>query len=292
MAGTSSSPIPQRHKVAGVRQAIERVGATLCYLSPYSPDLIPLNEAQSPRARRPLSIHRNPLAFPRRLSAALQPRGMPQFSTLRLSGHHTVMKSALIVGFLVAVAFVEPLFPVLHADVGPVLGMTVYRWSRAHLHPTDAMVATVGVMACAPVLFGASEIYPDLPAGVTVLALVCWLWVRNAERIALGWCVYWCARRVSLLVACEVIRAVCRAGWARSLAPMARLEAHGLRPRVCNVWRAFPRGACLVLCVLQFPRSVMWLGGRRRVSLNTDVSRAAEIFWGLHLDQVHGLFVQ
>ena len=55
------------------------------------------------------------------------------------------------------------------------------------------MVATVGVMACAPVLFGASAIYPDLTAGVTFLALVCWLWVRNAERIALGWCVYWCA---------------------------------------------------------------------------------------------------
>ena len=33
----------------------------------------------------------------RRLSAALQPRGMPQLlSTLRLSGHHTVMKSALV----------------------------------------------------------------------------------------------------------------------------------------------------------------------------------------------------
>ena len=75
----------------------------------------------------------------------------------------------------------------------PVLGMTVYRWSRAHLRPTDAMVATVGVMACTPVIFGASEIYPDLPAGVTVLALVCWLWARNGERSALGWCVYWCA---------------------------------------------------------------------------------------------------
>ena len=46
--------------------------------------------------RRPLSIQRDPLALPRRLSAALQPRGMPQLlSTLRLPGHHTVMKSAL-----------------------------------------------------------------------------------------------------------------------------------------------------------------------------------------------------
>ena len=90
------------HKVAGVRQAIERVGATLCYLPPYSPDLNPIELCFAKlkalvRAAR-WSIHRNPLAFPRRLSAALQPRGMPQLlSTLRLSGHHTVMKSALSV---------------------------------------------------------------------------------------------------------------------------------------------------------------------------------------------------
>lgn len=30
------------HKVDGVREAIEAVGATLCYLPPYSPDLNPI----------------------------------------------------------------------------------------------------------------------------------------------------------------------------------------------------------------------------------------------------------
>jgi len=33
------------HKVAGVRQAIERCGATLVYLPPYSPDLNPIEQA-------------------------------------------------------------------------------------------------------------------------------------------------------------------------------------------------------------------------------------------------------
>ena len=78
------------HKVAGVRQAIERVGATLfpnedaitrligCSLPPYSPDLNPIELCFAKlkalvRAARCRS-HRNPLAFPRRLSAALQPR--------------------------------------------------------------------------------------------------------------------------------------------------------------------------------------------------------------------------
>ncbi|MBI4366058.1 MAG: transposase [Deltaproteobacteria bacterium] len=32
------------HKVAGIRAAIEAVGATLCYLPPYSPDLNPIEK--------------------------------------------------------------------------------------------------------------------------------------------------------------------------------------------------------------------------------------------------------
>jgi transposase len=33
------------HKVAGVREAIERTGATLRYLPPYSPDFNPIEQA-------------------------------------------------------------------------------------------------------------------------------------------------------------------------------------------------------------------------------------------------------
>jgi transposase len=33
------------HKVAGVKAAIEKVGASLCYLPPYSPDLNPIEQA-------------------------------------------------------------------------------------------------------------------------------------------------------------------------------------------------------------------------------------------------------
>jgi transposase len=35
------------HKVAGVREAIEAVGAQMCYLPPYSPDLNPIEKAFS-----------------------------------------------------------------------------------------------------------------------------------------------------------------------------------------------------------------------------------------------------
>ena len=88
------------HKVAGVRQAIERVGATLCYLPPYSPDLNPIElcfAKLKPSCAPPAVDPPKPSGLSRRLSAALQPRGMPQLlSTLRLSEHHTVMKSALV----------------------------------------------------------------------------------------------------------------------------------------------------------------------------------------------------
>ena len=88
------------HKVAGVRQAIERVGATLCYLPPYSPDLNPIELcfAKLKALVRAARCRSTETLWPfLGASAALQPRGMPQLlSTLRLSGHHTVMKSALV----------------------------------------------------------------------------------------------------------------------------------------------------------------------------------------------------
>ena len=70
------------HKVAGVREAIAAVGASILYLPPYSPDLNPieqafaklkalLRKAADPHARRPLGRHR-PAARP------LQSGGMPQ----------------------------------------------------------------------------------------------------------------------------------------------------------------------------------------------------------------------
>ena len=89
------------HKVAGVRQAIERVGATLCYLPPYSPDLNPIELcfAKLKALVRAARCRSTETLWPF-LGACLphfSPEGMPQLlSTLRLSGHHTVMKSALV----------------------------------------------------------------------------------------------------------------------------------------------------------------------------------------------------
>ena len=52
------------HKVAGVRQRIEQVGATLLYLPPYSPDFNPIEKAwakiKQPAALRKSSRRRRP----------------------------------------------------------------------------------------------------------------------------------------------------------------------------------------------------------------------------------------
>ena len=79
-------------------------------------------------------------------------------------------------GVLLAVPF--GLGGVIGARVGlalllvSVLAIAVYRWNRTFLRTADAVLATLGVMVCTPVIFGASQIYPDLAGGVAVFALV------------------------------------------------------------------------------------------------------------------------
>ena len=123
------------------------------------------------------------------------------------------------------------------------------------------------------------------------MALVCWLWARNGERSALGWCVYWCA--AGFLCWLHV----------KYYAPSAVLAGLG----VWHLWRdsatrftparyvtfgvLFLVGPAL-FCAFSISAFGNVLGGRGGGELNTDVSTAAEIFVGLHLDQVQGLFVQ
>ena len=180
---------------------------------------------------------------------------------------------------------------VLTAMLIAALGMAVYRWSRTCLRPADAALATLGVLACGPVLFGASQVYPDLPAGVAVLGLAGWLWGAE-RRTRLGWCVYWGV--AGLLCWLHV----------KYYAPSAVLAVLG----VWRLWRdpdvRFPPathaafGALYAAGPVSFwmfslPAFGNLMGGRSAgAEMNTDVARAVELFLGLHLDQVHGLFVQ
>ena len=171
----------------------------------------------------------------------------------------------------------------------PLLGLAVYRWSRTCLPPADAGFATIGVMACSPVVFGASQIYPDLPGGLAVFALVGWLW-GTERRTRLGWCIYWCV--AGLLCWLHV----------KYYAPSAVLLVAG----AWQLWRdpvrftpatyvafglLFSSGPAL-FGAFSVPVFGNMLGGRGGGELSTDIPRAIEIVLGLHLDQIHGLFVQ
>ncbi|MCY3846795.1 MAG: hypothetical protein OXH69_25015 [Acidobacteria bacterium] len=173
--------------------------------------------------------------------------------------------------------------------VVPVLGVALYRWSRSALRPADATYVTAGLLACSPVVFGASQMYPDLPAGVAIFGLVGWLW-STQRRTQLGWCAYWLV--AGLLCWLHV----------KYYAPSAVLAAAG----IWQLWRDGARyppvtyvafGLLFLLGPALFgafsiPLFGNMLGGRPVGELHLDAARGLELGIGLHLDQVHGLFIQ
>ena len=170
-----------------------------------------------------------------------------------------------------------------------VLAVAVYRWNRTFLRASDAGLATLGLMACTPVMFGASQMYPDLAGGVAVFALVGWL-VGGDRSARAAWCVYWLV--AGLLCWLHV----------KFYAPSAVLAAVG----VWRLWGDSPRytlATYAMFAVLFLTGPMLFgafsipafgdlLGGRGGAELNTDPARALELFLGLHLDQVHGMFIQ
>ena len=172
----------------------------------------------------------------------------------------------------------------------PLLAAAIYRWTRTCLGPLDATLATVGVLACSPVVFGASQIYPDLLVGATALTLLGWLW-GGGRRSYLGWCVYWFV--AGLFCWMHV----------KYYAPSAVLAALG----AWQLWRdadaRFTRASYLtfgglllagpaLFWAFSIPRFGNIMGGRGSGELNVDLPTALELFLGLHIDQIHGLFVQ
>ena len=173
----------------------------------------------------------------------------------------------------------------------PLLALAVYRWSRTCLGPLDATVASVGVLACSPVVFGASQIYPDLLVGATALALLGWLW-GSERHTYLGWCVYWCVAgllcwmHVKYYAATAVLAALGAWQLRRDGGPHSTIANH------------LTFGGTLLLAgpalfwAFSIPAFGNIMGGRGSGELNLGFPQALELFVGLHLDQIHGLFVQ
>src|SRR6202011_2866793 len=102
----------------------------------------------------------------------------------------------------------EPGLPILLAipyAVGGVLGSRValclfsallpllcVRWLRRRTSTPIAAWVAIGLAVGVPTSFGASQIYPDLPAGIIALALLMWLIeARPGDATAAGWAGFW-----------------------------------------------------------------------------------------------------
>lgn len=176
------------------------------------------------------------------------------------------------------------------------LAWSVWWWFRDRLPPGDTALVTVGLLSGPTILFGSSQIYPDLVAGVAAVALAAWLWAsRSSARTFAGWGAYWLC--IGLLWWLHI----------KFLAPAVVLGAAG----AWQIWRERAAGTdrrhlaahvAAASLVLVGPLTLGWwhfvafqnvLGPRGFISdLSSPWLQRAQVFAGLHLDQGQGMFFQ
>jgi len=174
------------------------------------------------------------------------------------------------------------------------LPWAIARWARLQLTAREAAWLTVGIVVCSPACFGATQIFPDLPAGIFATTLALWLIRRDEEDASpMAWAA--AGLTMGLLTWLNVKFAATSVVFFLGMIGVA--------------WRAWRRGrtksaglaiAGAALCTIG-PAGLLafnlWaygdiVGARHLTEVASAPSRAAEIFLGLHLDQSQGLFVR
>ncbi len=172
-------------------------------------------------------------------------------------------------------------------------------WFAGRVSISAATWLTVGMVICPAVLFGASQIYPDLAGGVLPLAMVAWLWGAR-RRSRLGWSVYWlmagllCWLHVKYLAPAAILAAL--GGW-----QLWRDRAGAGADSGDDERRSPVEWLTYAALFLVGPLSLGWfhlaafgsvLGGRNAEELVPVFLRVLGLFLGLHLDQAQGMFFQ
>lgn len=169
-----------------------------------------------------------------------------------------------------------------------------FRWLNPVVDHRVAGWAIVGSMLAPPVLFGSTQIYADLPAGVISTVLMCWLLIRTREKDATRtWPVFWLV--TGLLPWLNPKYAVTTIVFALGgMCLTWRLRSDGRRAAArLAVW-TLPLAAAgpLLLAGFNFYASGSVFGVRGAGELTTSPARALTMFAGLHLDQSQGMFFQ
>jgi hypothetical protein len=169
--------------------------------------------------------------------------------------------------------------------IAALLPVLLLSWLEAQVGGARAIWIVLASTLSLPLIFGASAIYPDLPTGVIVLALVLWLLQPRAQPSTAAWAIFWtasgllCWLNLKFLAATAVL-----AVWA--------LVRAGRPSR-----RALVAASCVLIGPLALAAFHFWafgnvLGIRGARELTDSPARALMIFLGLHLDQGQGLFLQ
>jgi hypothetical protein len=173
------------------------------------------------------------------------------------------------------------------------MGFAFARWLTSIAGFRIASWTVVGAMVSLPVLFGSTQLYPDLPAGVVVAALACWLLAQVREpQAARGWALFWLAAGLLpwLHIKFAGTTVVLAAAGTASVWWMKR-RGDDRPARMAEATMPLVAVGVVLLAAWHLTIAGSVLGFRRTSTELTDSpGRALMIFLGLHLDQSQGMF--
>lgn len=172
------------------------------------------------------------------------------------------------------------------------IALSVFLWLGAELSARICVLLGVSLAFSIPLAYGASRIYPDLPAAaiITAATLACLAFESGPAKPSLAlWTVLW-----TLVGMLPWLQSRFLAAWVLLVgagAVLALREQGAARVRL--LFGLLP-ALVLLAALLAFNQFYYAnpFGPPRWEELTTSPSRAAMVFLGLHLDQSQGLFVQ
>jgi hypothetical protein len=206
--------------------------------------------------------------------------------------YHMPGLGVLIAGpFAIAGTIGARLFLILFAAI---LSWTMIVWFEPVAGESAARWLTIASMTTLPILFGAMQIYPDLPAGIVVTAMVVWLLRKRATMEDVegktGWIVFWLVTGLLPWLHVKYLPAsVLLAIGGATVAVRRARETRTWTPVAASVLALVGIVALIAFNLWAFERP---FGPRDARELTNSFSRAAEMFLGLHFDRSQGMFVQ